>query len=176
MKKLIIMRGIVWCGKSTRCKELAGDEGLIFSTDEYWYKIHKSDKPDEYNFHPRFLADAHKWNRLRAEAAMWKEEPLVIIDNTNTTATEPKPYVVAGTAADYEIVIEEPTSPQWLEIRELLQDKRGNKKELKKWAKKLEEGSKEGHGVPAYAIERMMWRWENDLTIEQILSAEDLKG
>ena len=85
MKKLVIMRGLPWCGKSTRAKEIAGDEGLIFSTDEYWYKVHKPEKPDVYSFNPRFLEDAHNWNRLRAERAMWNESPLVIIDNTNTT-------------------------------------------------------------------------------------------
>jgi hypothetical protein len=172
-KRLIILRGLPWCGKSTRAQELAGKDGLIFSTDEYWYKILKPEQPDVYSFNPRFLGDAHKWNRLRAEAAMWAEKPLVIIDNTNTTPSEPKPYVVAGTAAGYEIAIEEPTCPRWLEIRELLQDKKANKQELKDWAEKLAEGSLESHKVPAFAIEKMMWRWHNDLTVEDILNAED---
>ena len=176
MKKLVIMRGLPWCGKSTRARELAGDEGLVFSTDEYFYKIHKPDKPDVYSFHPRFLGDAHKWNRLRAEAALWKEHPIVVIDNTNTTASEPKPYVVAGTAVDYEIVVEEPTCPRWLEIRELLLTKKYNKGELREWAAKLAEGSKGSHNVPAYAIEKMMWRWHNNLTVEEILESEDMKG
>jgi len=38
---------------------------------------------------------------------------------------------------------------------------------------KLAEGSLESHKVPAFAIERMMWRWNNDLTVEDILNAED---
>jgi len=176
MKKLVIMRGLPWCGKSTRAKEIAGEEGLIFSTDEYWYKILKPEKPDVYSFNPRFLEDAHNWNRLRAENAMWNEKPLVIIDNTNTTAKEPLPYVVAGLAADYEIVIQEPTCPRWLEIRELLLDKRTNRDELKNWARNLEEGSAETHGVPAFAIERMMWRWDNDLTVAQILAEDKNNG
>ena len=127
-----------------------------------------------FSFHPRFLGDAHKWNRLRAENAMWNEKPIIVIDNTNTTPSEPKGYVIAGTAVDYEITVEEPTCPRWLEIREMLQDRKVNKKALKQWAKDLEEGSKESHSVPAYAIERMMWRWHNDLTVEQILEAEDM--
>lgn len=172
MKKLVIMRGLPWCGKSTRAKEIAGDEGLIFSTDEYWYKVHKPEKPDVYSFNPRFLEDAHNWNRLRAERAMWNESPLVIIDNTNTTPKEPLPYVIAGIAVDYEIVIEEPTCPRWLEIRKLLLDKKANKQELKDWAYKLEEGSAENHNVPAFAIERMMRRWHNNMTVQDILDSE----
>lgn len=170
------MRGLPWCGKSTRAKELAGEEGLIFSTDEYFYKHVKPDSPDEYNFNPHFLGKAHEWNQLRAQDAMWNGKPLVIIDNTNTVASEAKPYVIAGTAADYEIVVEEPICPRWLEIHELLLDKKGNKKALKEWAVKLEDGSKETHNVPAFAIEKMMWRWHNNLTVPQILGDEDPEG
>ena len=65
--------------------------------------------------------------------------------------------------------IEEPRSERWHEIREVLYAKKSNKKELKEWATKLAEGSKETHKVPHFAIERMMWRWQCDLTVDQIL-------
>lgn len=172
-KTLIIIRGLPWCGKSYRAKELKGDTGVIYSTDEYFYTILKPDKPDEYSFNPRFLSDAHRWNRVRAQAAIEQGVSPIIIDNTNSTAGEPKPYVEYSHHQDYTIRIEEPTSPRWKEIRELLLDKRGNEKDLKEWAKKLEEGSKETHCVPFFAIERMMWRWKNNLTVEQILNAPD---
>jgi len=173
-KTLIIMRGLPWCGKSYRAKQLVeGTSGVIYSTDEYFYTILKPDKPNEYSFNPRFLADAHRWNRVRAQAAIENNVSPIIIDNTNTTAGEPKPYVEYAHYQDYTIRIEEPTSDRWLEIRELLQNKRGNKQALKDWARNLEEGSKGTHGVPFFAIERMMWRWENDLTLEQILNAPD---
>ena len=81
-------------------------------------------------------------------------------------------YVDYAIPQGYQIEIREPTSPQWLEIKELLKDKRKNKKELKLWAIKLEEISKTTHNVPAYAIERMMWRWELEMTVETIWEAE----
>jgi hypothetical protein len=170
-KTLVIMRGLPWTGKSYRAKEIAGENGLIYSTDDFWYTQVKPDKPDEYNFYPRMLGDAHKWNQLRAFKAVEEGKPLIVIDNTNTTAIEPKPYVEYAVNQDYSIRIEEPTSDRWKEIAALLNDKRGNKAELKGWARKLEEGSKETHSVPAWAIERMMWRWVCGLTVDQILAA-----
>lgn len=170
-KKLIVMRGLPWTGKSTRAKELAGETGLIYSTDEYWYKIRKPEEPEKYSFNPRYLGDAHHWNQKRAHRSIELGEPLIIIDNTNTTAGEAKAYVEYAVCQDYKICIEEPTSPRWLEIHDLLLDKKANKKRLKEWAAELAEGSKETHNVPAWSIERMMWRWEKNITVDQILSA-----
>lgn len=172
-KKLIIMRGLPWTGKSYRAKELAGTEGVIYSTDEYWYKINFPDKPDEYSFNPRFLSQAHKWNILRAQKAIEESHPLIIIDNTNTTPSEAKPYVEYAHGQAYNIAIEEPTSDRWLEIRKLLANRRENKKALKDWAFKLSEGSKETHNVPQWSIERMMWRWVSGLTVDQILASQN---
>lgn len=174
MKTLIIMRGLPWTGKSYRAKELAGETGVIFSTDEYWHTQVKPERPEEYSFDRRLLPTAHKWNQLRAQDAINWSKPLIIIDNTNTTAAEAKPYVEYGYINDYEIRIEEPTSPQWLAIRPLLANKKSCKKELREWAAKLAKGSQETHNVPAFAIEQMMWRWQNGLTVDQILDSQEV--
>lgn len=172
-KKLVIMRGLPWCGKSYTAKEIAGDVGVVYSTDDYFYTMVDPWNPTEYNFVPRYLAYAHKWNFMRATFDINVGHPLVIIDNTNTTASEPKKYVEYALCQDYEIEIREPTSDRWKEIRELLQRKKECKKELRAWAAKLAEGSLQTHKVPQFAIEKMMWRWQNDLTLDQILEAED---
>lgn len=164
------MRGLPWCGKSYSAKELAGDVGKIFSTDEYFYKMVKPDQPDVYNFNPNFLSYAHKWNFMRATFEINLGYPLIIIDNTNTQAKEfCCTYLKYAHYQDYEVEIKEPTTDRWKEISELLKHKRENKKELKKWAEKLAIGSLETHKVPQFAIERMMWRWENDLNIDEVL-------
>lgn len=169
-KTLIVMRGLPWTGKSTRAKEIAGDTGVIYSTDEYWYKVNFPDRPEEYSFNQRLLGAAHKWNQLRSQKAVEEGLPLIIIDNTNTTADEARPYVEYAHFQDYKICIEEPTSPRWLEIAGLLRDKKSNKKALKDWAFQLSEGSKATHDVPFWAIERMMWRW-NFYTVEDIIGS-----
>lgn len=168
-KTLVIMRGLPWTGKSYTANRLLSEaEGsaVILSTDEFWYKINKPDLPDEYSFNPRFLEQAHHWNQQRAFRHIEQGTELVIIDNTNTTYGEFSVYTNYASPQDYKIHVQEPESDRWLEISKLLEDKRGNKKELQDWAKTLEEGSKGVHNVPAFAIEKMMWRWE---TLDQIL-------
>lgn len=170
-KKIIIMRGLPWTGKSYRAKELSEDGKIpILSTDDFWYQVNKPDKPEEYSFNHRYLSQAHKWNQLRAQKLINLGESL-IIDNTNTTAKEfCCDYAKYAHWQDYKVCIEEPTSDRWLEIRELLADKnKENKKKLREWAKTLTEGSKGVHNVPQFAIERMMWRWESDLDPETVI-------
>jgi len=168
-KKLVIMRGLPWTGKSFTAKEVlekADSEGRILSTDDYWYEINKPDKPDEYSFNHRLLGKAHGWNQQRSFRLIEEGFPLIIIDNTNTTYREFSVYVEYAVPQNYKVLVQEPTSDRWQEIVSLLANTRANKKELKSWAKTLEEGSKETHNVPAWAIEKMMWRWEPTEDIE----------
>jgi len=174
-KTVIIMRGLPWTGKSTRAKELAGEEGLIFCTDDYFYTEVEPDKPEEYSWAAKYLPQAHKWNLLRFQDAVHWEKPLLIVDNTNVVPSEPKAYVEYAHINGYDIRIEEPTSPQWLELKPLLYNKKANRQALKEWSEKLAEGSKETHGVPPWVIERRMWKWCNDMTVEQILNAPDFR-
>jgi len=174
-KTVVVMRGLPWCGKSYTAKQIAGDIGVIFSTDDYFYQVVDAHKPNEYNFVGRFLAYAHKWNQVRFQLAVNENHPLVIVDNTNTTGSEARAYVEYALNQDYKIQIQEPTSDRWLQVRELLKDKKTNKNALKDFAKVLEAGSRETHNVPFHAIERMMFRWEFDLTVEQILQSPKLK-
>lgn len=170
------MRGLPYTGKSYRANQLIeeaveeGIHGKIFSTDEYWYKIICPEKPEEYTFKRNFLADAHRWNQQRTFRAIEMGEPLLIVDNTNTTADEVAPYVKYAYYQDYDISFEEPTSDRWKEIAQLLRSKRENKQALKDWAHKLEEGSKETHCVPFFAIEKMMWRWQCVLSVDDIMA------
>lgn len=169
-KVLIVMRGLPSSGKSYRANQLAGDTGVIYSTDEYWYKINNADQPDVYSFDFKLLGEAHRWNQARAIDSFDSGDELVIIDNTNITVSEPRVYVSYAYKLGYKICIEEPTSDHWKEIRVLLRDKRRNEKQLKRWAGKLANLSLETHCVPQEVIEKMMWRWQNNVTAEQILA------
>lgn len=164
------MRGLPWTGKSYTAKQLAGNSGLIYSTDDYWHQIVEPENPEKYSFDPIRLADAHNWNLIRAKKSMDEGFPLIIIDNTNTTSREPKKYVEYAIEKGYEVKIQEPHSERWKEISLLLKNK--NNELLKIWASKLAEGSKENHNVPAATIEKMMARWENNMTIETILASK----
>lgn len=170
-KQLVIMRGLPWTGKSYTAKEIlkGNPKGVILSTDDYWYQMVEPEQPAKYSFDPKLLGRAHHWNQKRASDTMMAGCPLVIIDNTNTTISEAREYAEIGFLHDYNIQIQEPTSDRWKTIRELLLDKKGNKKELSRWAFVLAEGSKESHNVPASAFEKMMSRWHNNMTVEDLL-------
>ena len=39
IKELVILRGLPSAGKSYTANQLKGETGVIYSTDEYWYKV-----------------------------------------------------------------------------------------------------------------------------------------
>lgn len=173
---MVILRGLPSCGKSYRANQLVeeaakdGVEAVIFSTDEYWYKILKPELPDEYSFNLSYLADAHKWNKRRTQRAIELGHPYIIVDNTNITSKVfCCDYLKYAHCQEYACSIEEPTSNHWKEIRELLYRKKQNEEQLKSWAAKLAEISLKTHKVPQWSIERMMWKWENNLEVSKIL-------
>lgn len=184
-KTLVLMRGLPWTGKSYTAAEMlkqfredhGDDVGVILSTDEYFYVVNKPEQPEEYSFDPQQLGRAHQWNLERAKREIDTGNPLVIIDNTNTLPWEGHYYAVHASGADYNICIREPTSERWLEIRELLKNRSGKeaKRELRAWAQLLAEGSRETHSVPAHAIEKMMWRWHNDMEVDDVLTSKPPK-
>lgn len=178
-KKVVVMRGLPSCGKSYRAKELAGDKGLILSTDQYWYTVNRPNKPDEYSFYRPLIGEAHKWNVLRFQQAVNMGKPFLIVDNVNLQWTDfCCDYARYAFWQDYDISIEEPTSDWWLEIKELLKDKKANRPALKRWSKKLTKYSENNHAVPENIIDKMMRLWQNDLlpkvVVENCIQQHDL--
>ena len=142
------MRGLSGSGKSTLAKELVG-EGLIFSTDDLF--IDKG----EYKFNPGKLGINHKQNQENAIEAMKEGISPIVIDNTHTQSWEAKPYVEAGVEHDYEVLFMQPDT---------------------EWAFNPDQlASKNTHGVPKVAIERMLARWEQEMSVESCLDAKTPK-
>lgn len=162
-KTLIIMRGVPSSGKSTRAKELAnGNEDIIFSADKFWGEDYVN------NFDLTKIGLAHNFCQNNCRRAMQKQIPLVIVDNTNIKKREIIPYLKMAERYEYKLKIEEPTSEWWLNLRKLLNDKEGNKKEINKIIKFLFEKSKETHAVPIGVIERMIYSFDLNLTVESL--------
>jgi NEDD4-binding protein 2 len=151
--KVILMRGLPGSGKSTRAKELIkhyeelGYKVYYFSTDDFW--------GNPYSFIPGKLREAHLWNQNRTMMQMinsfMDEKAVIIIDNTNTTAWELKPYVQPAYTLGFEIEIIEPSTP---------------------WAFDPEECAKRTiHSVPIETIRAMLARWEKDIDVSRCLCA-----
>ncbi len=128
-----IMRGVSGSGKSTLANHLAGLDGIIHSTDSYFY-----DSNGEYQFDPSLLGDNHQKNYTAFRDSLGKHD-VVICDNTNTQEWEYEGYVRSAEAAGYQVV--------YVVLKPLLRD-------AKLYA------DRNTHGVPLDAIHRQIARFE----------------
>ena len=159
--KMYILRGVSGSGKSTKAKQLVGNDGEIFSTDDFF-----TSPSGKYNFDINFISDAHGWNKDRVKKAVAEGVSPIVVDNTTVRASEAKPYVKMAQDAGYDIEIVEPDSPWWKDFGSDM-DEDG----LLDLAETLSE--KNTHGVPEEVILKMLRNWEHDITVNDILSAED---
>jgi predicted kinase len=127
-KMLYLMRGLPGSGKSYLAKELA-PEANIFSTDDFWMS------DGEYKFDRYRLGEAHAWNKERVLKALLKGESPIVVDNTNISPRERRPYMDMAKDQGYEVQVVHPVTT---------------------WAWDIDEcAMRNSHGVPREAIERM---------------------
>lgn len=89
------MRGVPGSGKSTLAKVLAGNDGVIHSTDAFFQV------DGEYRFDPNKLREYHELNFQAFCRSLEEEVPIVICDNTNTQRWHFERYVEAARLAGY---------------------------------------------------------------------------
>lgn len=148
-KTMIIVRGVSGSGKSTLAAEL-GKEGVVLSTDDYFY-----DDEGNYNFDPKKLSVAHKWNQDRTEKAMQNGAPLVVIDNTNVKFNEFFYYLKLAKKYGYTIKYVEPNWDENLKTPEgkwnfnflSEQQKNKNRQDINKT-------------IPDYVVQRQIDRYQ----------------
>jgi predicted kinase len=140
-KKLIIMRGLPGSGKSTKARELAGESGIIHSTDDYLI----DPVSGKYKFDPQKIALYHEMNLRAAIDSMRSGISPVVIDNTNVQKWHYEKYINAAKEYGYEveIVAIDPTSYSESDIHELA------------------ERQKRTHNVPKEVIIDMLNKWED---------------
>ncbi|MDO8601036.1 MAG: ATP-binding protein [bacterium] len=95
-KVVFIMRGVPGSGKSSIAREIAHPEGVIHSTDQYFY-----DAKGEYRFDPSKLSEYHDKNYDAFCKSLELEKPVVVIDNTNVQRSHFERYVIAAKARGY---------------------------------------------------------------------------
>ena len=147
VKTMILLRGLPGSGKSTLASQLAGITGIICSTDDF-FVVNGS-----YIFDPSKLGENHQKNQDKACRAMEAGITPVIIDNTNTAATEMKPYVLMAQSFGYETRIMEPQTEWKFSVAEL--ERRNS------------------HGVACETLMKMLSRYEHNLTIQQIIQTPE---
>lgn len=149
--KLILMRGVSGSGKSTLAKQLADNHpgAVIYSTDDYFMV------EGNYEFDPKMIGANHAKNQARSKRAMQEGVSCIIIDNTNTQAWEMRPYVDAANAHGYTVEIHQPDPVPFDEI-------------MRRQSKRADSNK----ALPAEVVERMMSRFEHNVTIETILNSK----
>jgi len=157
-QKLVIMRGPSGCGKSTYAKQIYPD-APIFSADIFFV-----DDSGVYNFNPKKLPEAHNYVHYSVMDAIMSHISVIIVDNTNTEAWEMKKLVEESLILNPEIVIDivEPTvfNPLAFDVEHLVERNEERSKVCK------------GKFVPRQALEKMIQRYEHDLTLEKILKSK----
>lgn len=99
--KLIILRGIPGCGKTSFAGFLVNNiyEAEIYAADDYW------EKEGGYEFDLSKLHLAHKECQKNVKGAMEDEVPVIIIHNTSTQNKELEPYLCLAKTYGYEVSV-----------------------------------------------------------------------
>lgn len=97
-RRLIIMRGISGCGKSTYTRKHYPD-AKVYSADHYF------ERNGTYQFDATKLKAAHDDCFRRFQTGIAKNEPLIVIDNTNTRKWELERYYDAAVQAGYDVTV-----------------------------------------------------------------------
>ena len=155
-KELIIMRGTPSSGKSYLAKQLAGENGSVLSADDF----HTDPETGKYNWKPENVSRAHKWNHQRIDEAIDKGISPIAIDNTHIKKWELKalkPLVQKAKLNGYEVRIEEP-NPDWYHYNTAFDPEA------------LYERNKTTHNVPLESIKKMVENYDEDITIDDIIT------
>ncbi len=163
-----LMRGLPSCGKSYTARKLAGENGMVCETDEYFYTQIGSD-PSHYDYSNDLLPDARRWNFERFTNAINAGTSPIVVDRGNGLNLESQEYLRYAIDHGYQVELTEPESEWWQEIRVLLKYKSVTREILYQWADQLSEMSRLTHRTPASTIRHWMDSWRHDITVQDIL-------
>ncbi len=171
MAIVYLMRGLPGSGKSYTARKLAGAEGAVFETDQYFYRSLEGDETrGSYRYDPSQLNTARQWNLDRFRDAVVRGVSPIVVDRGCGLNLETKAYASFAVEHGYQVELAEPASPWWQELRILLKYKGHlNSVVLDDWAKKLAEITSKEHRVPSATIRDWMTNWRHDLVVEDIL-------
>lgn len=171
-KRMILMRGLPSCGKSTTSRNIAAREGgVVYEFDSY-FNTQVGNDPTEYNWSKSLIPQAREWHYGRVRDAVERGLSPIIVDNNAHLNMRTRKMVNHAVKHGYTIELREPDAPWWPEIRPLLQNYKANKKELKKWAKHLSQLNQSTHRVSTEQIMKKAQRWIPHLTVEDIMDYE----
>ena len=162
-------------GKSYTARQLAGDNGTVLETDQYFY-AETGEDPRQYDYDDELLPKARDWNLKRFKQAIVEGISPIVVGRGNGLNAETQVYARHVVDHGYLVELKEPESEWWQEIRVLLKYKHVTKEILYDWSDRLGEMSRSDHRVPASTIRRWMDKWKHGLTVEDILNCRPANG
>ncbi len=168
-KVVYLMRGLPSCGKSHRSKQLAGTDGVICETDEFFFTQVGQDVK-KFDYSSRRLQEARDWNYDRFVSAIDRLCSPIVVDRGNGLNLETQRYARYAIENGYSVSLAEPNSSWWQELRVLLKYKKHTGPVLDEWAKNLAKMNRSTHRTPSKTIRRWMQNWVTSISIESIMS------
>lgn len=149
-KLLILVRGLPGSGRSQLAFETwlgYKRTGVVFATDDFFL-----DANNNYVYDPTKLQLAHSWNLGRTRESMQRSVSPILIDNTFSKNWEARKYFELALVYGYEVRVKQ-ANTRWA----------FNPEECARRTKK---------GLTVQAIDRILFRWDKEITKEKALSAE----
>ncbi len=174
-KIVYLMRGLPATGKSHTAKKLAGENGVICETDEYFH-TEVGDEPTRFDYDESLMPTAQAWNFKRFERFVASGTTPIVVDRGNSLSMETQRYARYAVDHGYRVELKEPDSEWWQEIRVLLKYKSLTGPVLDQWAQELARYSSSIHRVPPETIRRRMEKWIHGLTVEDVLNYRPKSG
>ncbi|WP_422368595.1 AAA family ATPase [Pelagibius sp.] len=167
-KIVYLMRGLPSSGKSYTARRLVGVAGIVLETDSYFYS-EVGENPTRYDYDAALLPEARDWNFARYLQALQEGHSPIVVDRGNGLSLISQAYARHAVEFGYRVVLREPESPWWAELRALLKHPESNGPTLELWARRLARLNRSTHGTSAGEIRYRMAHWRTGLRIEDIL-------
>ncbi|TWT71449.1 AAA family ATPase [Crateriforma conspicua] len=167
-----LMRGLPSCGKSRRARELAGACGVVCETDQFFH-TQVGENPSKYDYDAERLDEARQWNFRQFTEAVDARVSSIVVNRGNGLNKDTQQYAQYAVARGYTVLLAEPDSPWWQEIRVLLKYKDVTGPILDDWAEKLAKKNRSTHRTPAKTIRRWMANWNSEITVDDILKFQN---
>lgn len=163
-----LIQGIVSCGKTTFGRQMAQEHnGVCLSIDDFWYKVHQADKPDEYTFDINRMTSMSRWYWISLKTLADAGASPIFIDQNNLFQGHTwKTAAFLMERYDYDVELVHPNTQVWTTVRKLLKDKEGNADELNKWATKL--SARSHQNVPVSKVQQQIVAW-TEYTIDDLI-------
>ena len=169
-RMVYLMRGLPSSGKSYTARQLTVNGGLICETDEYFYQ-NRPQTIDHYHYSDDRLQIARDWNFTRFITALKSGVTPIVVDRGNSLDFETQRYVKSAIAHHYKPILREPTSPWWLDLRNVLQSiETADTQILEHWVDQLYQKNRFTHRTSRDTIRQRMLQWQWNLSIQEILS------